>query len=147
MTRWLIFFKLPTARRAFCRAASRDIWMDKSMILTKAVLQERWRKTKWKGREAARRTDAGAQGQENASQEEGRTTSASAGEDMQADIVKRVITNWNWKTFLYYFPVPSCRKKKSRRYLEENGCRSKRLLSQKLCKGSCHDGTCCKVKG
>merc|ERR1711892_1568835 len=46
----------------------------------------------------------------------------------------------------YCEKVPSCRKKKSRRYLEENGCRSKRLLSQKLCKGSCHDGTCCKPK-
>merc|ERR1740137_191160 len=46
----------------------------------------------------------------------------------------------------YCEKVPTCRKKKSRRYLEENGCRSKRLLSQKLCKGSCHDGTCCKPK-
>ena len=91
------------------------------------------------------RTDVGAQGQGNTSQKEERITNASAGEDMQADIVKKVNPNRNWMTFSYYFPVPTCRKKKSRRYLEENGCRSKRLLSQKLCKGSCHDGTCCMV--
>merc|ERR1712244_200681 len=42
--------------------------------------------------------------------------------------------------------VPTCRRKKTRSYLEENGCRSRKLLSQKLCKGSCHDGTCCKPK-
>merc|ERR1719347_1451971 len=42
--------------------------------------------------------------------------------------------------------VPTCRRKKTRSYLEENGCTSRKLLSQKLCKGSCFDGTCCKPK-
>ena len=43
-----------------------------------------------RGREAAKQTDAEAQGQGNASQKAGRITSASAGEDMQADIVREV---------------------------------------------------------
>ena len=63
------------------------------MILTKIVLQGNLRKTNSRGREAARRTGAETQGQGNVSQEEERITSASAEEDMQADIVKKVIPN------------------------------------------------------
>ena len=50
------------------------------------------------GREAAKQTDAEAQGQGNASQKAGRITSASAGEDMQADIVREVTYNTNINT-------------------------------------------------
>ena len=42
--------------------------------------------------------------------------------------------------------APSCRKKKSRKYIEENSCRSRRLVSQKMCRGQCHgEADCCKV--
>ena len=42
--------------------------------------------------------------------------------------------------------APTCRKKKTRKYLEENGCRSRKLVSTKLCRGQCHgDAACCKV--
>ena len=43
------------------------------------------------------------------------------------------------------FLVPTCRKKKARSYLEENGCRSRKIVTQKICRGACHDGSCCKV--
>lgn len=43
--------------------------------------------------------------------------------------------------------APSCRKKKTKKYLEENGCRSRRLVSQKMCRGQCHgEADCCKVR-
>jgi len=41
--------------------------------------------------------------------------------------------------------APTCRKRKSRKYIEENGCRSRKLVSQKICKGQCHgESGCCK---
>jgi len=41
--------------------------------------------------------------------------------------------------------APTCRKKKTRKYLEENGCRSRKLVNQKMCRGQCHgDAVCCK---
>ena len=42
--------------------------------------------------------------------------------------------------------APTCRKKKTRNYIEENGCRSSKLISQNICAGQCHgDAGCCKV--
>lgn len=41
--------------------------------------------------------------------------------------------------------APTCRKKKTRKFMEENGCRSRKLVSQKICRGQCHgDAGCCK---
>ena len=43
--------------------------------------------------------------------------------------------------------APTCRKRKQRQYVEENGCRSRKLVSQKICKGQCHgENGCCKVE-
>jgi len=43
--------------------------------------------------------------------------------------------------------APTCRKKKTRNYIEENGCRSSKLISQNICAGQCHgDAGCCKPK-
>ena len=111
----------------------------------RGIQKEKARKTESQGREDARITDAEAQGQGNVYQEEGRIISASVDEVMQADIVKEVIIFEKIKILIALFQVPTCRKKKSRSYLEENGCRSRKLLTQKLCAGDCHDGTCCKV--
>lgn len=46
----------------------------------------------------------------------------------------------------YCKKAPTCRKKKTKRYYYENGCRSRKLISMKGCQGACHGGHCCKPK-
>ena len=68
--------------------------MGQSMTQIKVnimVQKENPRKTESQGKEVARKTDAEAQGQENAYLKEGKIISASVDEDMLEDIAKEVI--------------------------------------------------------
>jgi len=42
--------------------------------------------------------------------------------------------------------APSCRKKKIKQFLKENGCRSRKLVRETACQGECHGSSCCKAR-
>merc|ERR1719239_1782295 len=42
--------------------------------------------------------------------------------------------------------APSCRKKKVKQFLKENGCRSRKLVREAACQGECHGSSCCKAR-
>merc|ERR1712130_36683 len=42
--------------------------------------------------------------------------------------------------------APSCRKKKVKQFLKENGCRSRKLVRETACQGECHGSSCCKAR-
>merc|ERR1712181_199426 len=42
--------------------------------------------------------------------------------------------------------APSCRKKKAKQFVRENGCRSRKLVREAVCQGTCHGASCCRAK-